>query len=134
MNNKMKCLVCTSIFDNEEDLLEHYISYHNYDANNRFFQMLFPESRISSIFCKCLRCDDSLTTSNFKVKHDFLKHYNDGQNDLFEDEPVDFATFEKILKYPFSANKFGEYYNFKHSDEVVEDVLKNVRSKFRPSG
>ena len=64
----------------------------------------------------------------------FFKHYNDGQNDLFEGESVDFATFEKILKYTFSVNKFGEYYNFEHSDEIVEDVLKNVRSKFRPSG
>ena len=72
MNDKMRCLVCTSIFDNEGDLLEHYISYHNVDANNRFFQKLFPESRISSIFCKCLRCDDFLTTSDFKAKHDFF--------------------------------------------------------------
>ena len=64
----------------------------------------------------------------------FFKHYNDGQNDLFEGESVDFATFEKILKYTFSVNKFGEYYNFEHSDEIAEDVLKNVRSKFRPSG
>ena len=64
----------------------------------------------------------------------FFKHYNDGQNDLFEGESVDFATIAKILKYTFSVNKFGEYYNFEHSDEIVEDVLKNVRSKFRPSG
>ena len=110
------------------------MSYHNVDADNRFFQKLFPESRKSSIFLKCLRYDDFLTTSDFKVKHDVLMHYNDGQNNLFEDELVDFETFGKILKYTISVNKFGDYYNFEHSDEVAEDFLKTMRSKFRPSG
>ena len=88
----MKCVLCSSIFDNEEDLIEHYISYQNVDANNGFFQKLFQQSRNRSIFHKCLSCANFLTTSNFKVKHDFL---NDGQNDLFEDKPVDIETFGK---------------------------------------
>ena len=33
----MKCLLRSSIFDNEEDVIENYISYHNADANNRLF-------------------------------------------------------------------------------------------------
>ena len=111
----MKCLLCSSICDNEEVLIEHYIYYHDVDANNRFFQKLFQQSRNCSIFCKCLRCDDFLTTSDFKVKHDFLKHYNDRQSDLFEDKSIDIETFGKTLKYSISANKFGEYYNFKNS-------------------
>ena len=62
---------------------------HKIDPNNRFFQKLFRSSRNCSVFCKCLRCDDFLTTSDFKIKHDFLKHFDEGYNDLFEDKPVD---------------------------------------------
>ena len=30
-----------------------------------------------------------LTTSDYKKKHDFLKHYNKGEDDLFGDNPID---------------------------------------------
>ena len=78
---------------------------------------------------KCLRCDDFVTTSDFKVKHNFLKHYNKEQNGLFEDKPVNIETFGKITKYTISVDKFGENYNFGNSEEVVEDFFKNVHSK-----
>ena len=29
---------------------------------------------------------------------------------------------------------FSDYYDFHNSEEVVEDFLNNVRSKFKPSG
>ena len=78
----MKCLLCSSSFDNDEELIEHYITYHKIDPNNRFFQKLLQSKKNCSVFHKCLRCDDFLTTSDFKIKHDFLKHYNEGYNDL----------------------------------------------------
>ena len=74
----MKCLLCSSSFDNDEELIEHYITYHKIDPNNRFFQKLFQSNKNCLVFCKCLRCDDFLTTSDFKIKHDILKHYNEG--------------------------------------------------------
>ena len=77
------------------------------------------QSRNCSIFRKCLRFDDFLTTGDFKVKCDFLKHYNEGQNEPFKDKPVDIETFGKIKNY-----------NFENSEEVVEDFFKNVHSKF----
>ena len=130
----MKCLLYSSIFQNEEDLIEHYISYYNVDTNNRFFQKLFQQSRNCSIFRKCLRCDDFVTASEFKIKHNFLKHYKKEQNELFEDKPVDVETFGKITKYTISVDKFGrKNHNFENSEEVVEDSFKNAHSKFRPS-
>ena len=36
----MKCLLCSSTFENQEDLLCHYIDYHNVDENNCCFQKL----------------------------------------------------------------------------------------------
>ena len=62
-------------------LIEHYINYHKIDPNKKFFQKLFQSNKNSSTFCKCLRYDVFLTTSDFKIKHDFLKH-DEGNNDL----------------------------------------------------
>ena len=46
----MKCLLCFATFDNDEDLIGHYVSYHNVDPNNRFFQKLFNQVKIVQYF------------------------------------------------------------------------------------
>ena len=130
----MKCLLCSSTFGNDEDLIEHYLSYHKIDPNNTFFQKLFQSSKNCSIFRKCLRCDGFLTMNDYKKKHDFLKHYNEGEDDLFEDKPIDIEKTANLLKFEITVNKHGEYYDFDNSEEVVDDFLKNVRSRFKPSG
>ena len=119
----MKCLLCSSSFDNDEELIEYYITYHKIDPNNRFFQKLFQSNRNRSVLCKCLRCDGFLTTSDFKTKHDFLKQYNEGYNDLFEDKPVDVEKTGNLLKFEITVNKHGDYYDFENSEEVVDDFL-----------
>ena len=50
------------------------------------------------ILRKCLRCDDFITTRDYKSKHNFLKYYDEGQNDLYEDKPLD------IIKLLFMQN------------------------------
>ena len=97
----MKCLLCSSSFDNDEEFIEHYITYHKINPNNRFFQeaRFFQSNRNCSVFRKCLGCDDFLTTSDFKIKHDFLKHYNEGYNDLFKDKPVDVEKTVNLWKF-----------------------------------
>ena len=130
----MNCLLCSSSFDNDDELIEHYITYHKINPNNRFFQKLFQPNKNCSVFCKCLRCDDFLATSNFKIKHDFLKHYNEGYNDLFEDKLVDFEKTTNLLKFEVTVNKHGDYYDFENSEEVVDKFLKNIHSQFKSSG
>ena len=39
--NIMKCLLSSSSFDNDEELIEHYITYHKIDTNNRCFSEAF---------------------------------------------------------------------------------------------
>ena len=119
----MKRLLCSSSFDNDEELIEHIITYHNIDSNNRFLQKPFQSNKNCSVFYKCLRCDDFLTTSDFKIKHDFLKHYNEGDKDLFEDKPVDVEKTANLLKFEITVNKHGDYYDFENSEEVVDDFL-----------
>ena len=104
------------------------MSYHRVDANNRFFQKLFQQSNNMPILRKCLRCDDFITTHNYKAKHDFLKHYDEGQNDIYEDKSLDIIKLPFMTEFEISIIKHGGYYNFLNSTEVVEQFLKTVCS------
>ena len=130
----MKCLLRSATFDNDEDLIEHYVSYHKIDLNKIFFQKRFQSSKNCSIFRACLRCNDFLTSCDYKKKHDFLKRYNEGENDLFEDKPIDIKKTANLLKFEITVNKHGEDYEIENSEEVVDDFLKIVHSRFKPSG
>ena len=79
-------------------------------------------------------CDDFLTTSDYKKKLDFLKHCNKGEDDLFEDKPIDIEKTANLLKFEIKVNKHGEYNDLENSAEVFHEFLKNVRSRFKPSG
>ena len=68
----MKCLLCSSVFKNQQELLDHYISYHNVDEKNWFFQILF-QSDNRAFLKNCLRCDQFLTTKKEKAIHDFFE-------------------------------------------------------------
>ena len=52
---------------------------------------------------------------------------------MFEDKPVDIVKTGRLLKFEITVNKHGDYFNFKNSEEVVTDFLKNVRSRFKAS-
>ena len=51
----MKCLLFSSNFDNQKDLLNHYVSYHNVHENNWFFQKLF-QVKNKSVLKNCVMC------------------------------------------------------------------------------
>ena len=55
----MKCLLCSSKFKNQKDLLDHYLSNHNIGANNWFFQKLF-QSNSRTFLKNCIRCGEFL--------------------------------------------------------------------------
>ena len=39
-----------------------------------------------------------------------------------------------LLKFEITANKHGDYYDFENSEEVADNFIKNVRSRFKLSG
>ena len=39
-----------------------------------------------------------------------------------------------ITSYEISVNKYRDCYNFENVEQVVDDFLRNIRSKFRPKG
>ena len=127
----MKYLLCSASFNNAEKLREHYIEYHKINKDNKFFQKLFQPGKKGPIFCKCFRCGDFLSTEDFKVKHDFLKRYDDSQNIPFEDRPLEIKKTSAITSYKISVNKHRDYYDFENAEQVVNDFLRNVRSKFK---
>ena len=122
-----------TVFENEQELIQHYISYHNVDQNNWFFQKLFQPKK-KAVFKQCLRCNDFLTTGDHKVRYDFLKHYDQGQNIPFEDKPLDVSRFTGLTIYSIEYQKYNGYYNFSNPEEVVDHFLRNVNYKFKPSG
>ena len=57
----MKCLLCSSKFKDQKELFDRYLSYHNIDENNCFFQKLF-QSNNKAFLKNCIRCNQFLAT------------------------------------------------------------------------
>ena len=69
----MKCLMCSSQFNDKSKLVDHYINYHNIDQNNYFFNCLINVKNKPHLK-KCIRCAEFLVTKKEEAQHDFLKH------------------------------------------------------------
>ena len=133
VSKNMKCLLCGQVFENKQQLADHCINFHKVDAENRFFQKLITCDTNECIFKKCLRLQEFLPTSQYKIKHDFLRHYNLGKEDLFEDKPLDITENQYFIQYSINFRKHSDYYDFFNSEKVVYEFLSNVRSKFKPN-
>ena len=126
----MKCLLCSSKFKDQKALVDHYLSYHNIDENNWFFQKLF-QTKNEFLLKNCVRCSEFLTTEKHKATHDFLKHYEDGADVPFEEKPLDVLKFPNPLIYSIEFQKHSHFYDFYSPDKCVEDFLKSVQYKFQ---
>ena len=71
-----------------------------------------------------------LTSEKHKATHDFLKHYEDGKNILFEEKPLDILKFSGLTIYSIDFQKHSEFYDFYNSGKRVDDFLNNVKYKF----
>ena len=104
----MKCLLCSSSFQNQEDLFNHYVSCYNVDENNSFFQKLF-QSKNKALLKHCVRYNEFLTTEKHKLVHKFLKHYHEGKSIPFEDKPTDIMRFSGLT---ISSSEFQKHREF----------------------
>ena len=129
----MKCLLCSSVFNTEKDLFDHYVSFHNIDQLNWFFKKLF-NLKNSKILQKCFRCDQFIVDKKFKADHYFLQHYNEGENQPFEDKPLDIKILRpNITIYSIDYHKHKDNYNFFDSEKCLQDFLSNCKHKFKNS-
>ena len=130
----MKYLLCGKKLESESDLREHYINFHRVDPSNVFFKKLFSQQSNKSIFKNCALCGEFITTSNYKKAHDFVKHYEEGKEELIEDKPIDIIKTLSITKYQILYSKHSDYYNFADSESVVNEFLSNVKAHFKVGG
>ena len=129
----MKCFLCSSTFQNQDDLLNHYVSYHNFDENNWFFQKFF-QIKNKFISKQCVRCSEFLTTEKHKSIHNFLKHYEKGKSISFEVKPIDIESYPGLSIYSIEFQKNKDFYDFFNSERCVDDFLRNVKYNFKPGG
>ena len=74
----MKCLLCTSNFQEKNSLQNQYIDRHKINSSNWFFKALFKKDNNKFFIKKCYRCEQFLTSRNKEKIHKFLKHYQKG--------------------------------------------------------
>ena len=80
-----KSLPCKSTFNDDENLKQSYLNFHNVDRYNYFVQKLFNTKQNNFATKKCLCCNEFLTTTKSKQIPDFFKHYSDGK-EAFENK------------------------------------------------
>ena len=127
----MKCILCGLKFDGKPELEKHYLDFHKVNPKNRFYKKLLSIVSNNYLFQKCLRCSELLPTTKFKAAHEFLVHYDEGNNVLPEEKPIDIEENEIFVKYSIDVKKFGDSYDFFNSQSVITDFLNNVRSKIK---
>ena len=126
----MKCLLCSSKFQDQQKRIDHYLTYHNVNQNNCFFKKLFVTDN-KTFLKKYIRCDEFLTTKKEKAKHDFIKHYDAGKEIPFEEKPLDVIQLPALTIYKIEFKKYGKQYSFYDSQKCVDDFLKNVKYRFQ---
>ena len=116
----MKCLLCSSKFKDQKNLLNHYVTYHNVDENNWFFQTFF-QIKDKSLLKRCLRCDKFLVTEKQKTVHNFLIHYEHGKTIPFEEKPLDLLKLPSLTIYSIEFKKHQNVSDFYNSELCVDD-------------
>ena len=120
----MKCLLCSSKFEDQQKLIDHYLTYHNVDQNNWFFKKLFVTNN-KALLRNCVRCDQFLTTNKEKATHGLVKEIP------FEEKPLDIIQPPALTIYKIGFKKYKNQYSFYNSEKCVDDFLKNVKYRFQ---
>ena len=130
----MNCLLCNFVGSAGNDqLFKHYVFYHRINPGNYFFLRLFKDNEHGLICKECIRCEEFLISKAESDKHNFLKHYIDGEEKPTELKPIDIIRKKDITIYQISFAKHSLEYDFFDSQKVVDEFLFNVKNLFEPS-
>ena len=110
----------------------HYIDFHRVDLKNEFFKKIFIEDKNVFYGKRCLRCQEYLPTSRFKIYHNFLKHYNDGEV-VVDNKAVAVTEIGAVKNYEITFQDHSESYDFFNSEKLVEEFLLLVKGKISRS-
>ena len=128
----MKCVLCKFKSNEKAELENHYLNFHNVDKDNVFFQRLFDEKNNVFHGRRCVRCEEFIPTIRFKLVHDFLKHYDEGKNIIYE-KPLNITKVGKITKFEINYQEHSSFYDFYDSVSVVDEFLFNVKNRIKRS-
>ena len=81
----------------------------------------------------CCRCGDFLVSKKDKASHNFLKHYQEGDEKPSEKKSVKVIKTADITIYQISYNDHKDEYDFYDAEKVVDELIFNVRNLFNPS-
>ena len=112
-------------------MLNHYISYHNVDENNCFFQTLF-QIKDKSVLKRCFICDEFLVTDKHKAVHNFLKHYEDGKVMPFEEKPLNILKLHGLTIYSIDFRSTKIFMTSIIQRCVLINFLRTVKYSFKP--
>ena len=129
----MKCLLCNFKSNEKLEVENHYLNFYNVDKNNIFFQRLFDEKNNVFHGRRCVRCEEFILTTRFKLFHDFLKHYNEGKDNIVEEKPLTVTKIGKITKFEINYQNHSSFYDFHNSESVVDEFLFNVKNRIQRS-
>ena len=130
----MKCLLCKFIAKEKSEIENHYINFHNVDKENVYFKRLLGKKNNVFFGEKCLKCNEFISTANFKRSHDFLKHYKDGKELVSDEKPISIVDIgSSIRKYEINFSEHSSFYDFFDSANLVDDFLSNVKRKIKRS-
>ena len=80
----------------------------------------------------CTRCQKFIATKKYLSQLNFLKHYVDGEKKPAEFKTIDIRKYHEIIIYNINFEKHSNEYNFYNSQELVDEFLFNVKSRFKP--
>ena len=127
----MNCLLCNLVDSSTAELHKHYVLYHRINPDNSFFLEVFKDE--NGWLCKeCIRCNEFLITKKQLAKHNFLKHYADGNEKPVELKPVDILKKSDITIYQISFAKHSQEYDFFDAKKTIDEFLFNVKNLFVP--
>ena len=128
----MKFFLCNFNSNEPIEVREHYVAFHKVDPKNEFFKKLFQEVRNVFHGKRCVRCQESLPTSKFKINHDFLKHYKNGKN-VIEEKLVNITNIGSVRKFEITFQEHSSIYSFYNSEALVDEFLLNVKNRIKRS-
>ena len=125
----MKCLLSNFQSNDQKEVKNHYINFNRVDSKNEFFKKIFVEDKNVFFGKRCLRCQEYLPTSRFKIYHNFLKLYNDGET-VVDNKPITVTEIGAVKKYEITFQEHSDSYDFFNSEKLVDEFLLLAKSNF----
>ena len=128
----MNCLLCDFKSQNEAKLMPHYIFYHRIEPNNYFFRALFNTK--NAYWAKnCFHCGEFLITKEIKNAHNFLKHYELGNEKPVEEKPIKIISRGQMTIYQINYFDHHKFYDFYDAERIVDDLIQQVIFRHKPT-